>query len=529
MKKIYCLILFSIFFFSFSATAQILSPIASLTTSIDGETQGFFIGKTTIDGVFQGFKMDILHDTPLVYEMDVIPLFGYTAIKAIDSIKIIQIDSNFFESLQDIENISNLDGKNFTNVDIIAENGPFLLSSNTGRVEIQSELPYAIGSFMNQPIQTNTLYEFFIIATNSGLTSQFFGDISYLTSYEDNHNQRIQIKNKEGSVLWSDTAADYLFVIEDEEFTFYQQSSLYLLPLPTNQNREKIRISITPSNIIQHDMSSILENVSATSENIDIISDISEHIKLFQPFITTLSPILDGGLILLNTKDTVRIDGAVKSFSQFCFARGDDYEITISNQTQTPVISGDFRLIFLGDHMYTSQAKQSEIGISFPLFIFIFWIIALSLFILFRFCPKPTSSPVFKNINEQTSEKIRKYGFLFHIIAIISVFILIDREISFQFGMSVFGELFSLNFSLILLTFLGIQLLLWIIGFFALALPIKILLNSVFQYLGFDKSTKSIGKGVGLFGIWIFTALYVKLIINLLLLIVNPAGLFTMG
>lgn len=530
MKKIFCLCILILFSFSFSATAQILSSTSSLTTSLDNQTQGFFIGTTAIDGVFQGFKMDILEDYPLVYEINVIPLFGYTVIESIEMLKIIDINSITFESLKDIENISDLDGMVFTDVDIIAERGCFLLSSNTGQLHVNAQFEYAMSSFMNQPIKSSLSQQFFFVSSDSAMTSQFSGDISYITSYNNQPNQRVQIKNSDGSLLWSDNPGDYVFVIEDQDFTFYQKSSLYLLPVPLLENRERIHISVTPSNTADQEVSSLLQEVVNTSENIDLISDISQIINQFQPLITSLSPILDGGLILINTEDTVVIDGAVKSFSQFGFARGNTFDIIISNQTQNPTISGDFKLVFLGDHMYTSQAKESQIGVSFPLLIFSIWVIALVLFVLFRFYPKLFSTSPLKNIDEQQAQKIKKYGFLFHLIAIIVVFILIDREISFQFGTSVLDALFSFNFSLILFAFIGIQLLLWSVGFLALALPIKIISNSILQYLGMQKSTtSSIAKGIGVFGIWVFTAVYVKLVINLIFLFINASELFSMG
>lgn len=529
MKKIICLFLFVIFFFSISAHAQILSPTASLTTSLDTQTQGFFIGTTAINGVFQGFKMDILQDYPLVYEINVKPLFGYTVIQSIDSMKIIHTNDLTFESLKDITNISDLEGTVFTNVDIIAERGAFLLSSNTGKIHVDAQFEYAMSSFMNQPLKSSESQQFFVVATESAMTSQFIGDTSYLTSYTNQPHQRVQIKNTDGTLLWSDNPGDYIFVIEDQQFTFYQQSSLYLLPVPELENREEILVSVSPSNTANQQVSILLEEVTNTSENTDIISDFSQVIDQFQPLITSLSPILDGGLILINTEDRVVVDGAIKSFSQIGFARANTFDIAINSETQEPMISGDFKLIFLGDHMYTSQARESQFGVSIPLLIVALWIIALILFVLFRVYPTKTSSSFFKKIDEQTLKKIKKYGFIFHIISIFIVFVLIDREISFQFGISVFDAILGLHVSLILLAFIGLQLFLWSLGFIAVALPLRIILTSVFQYLGIDKKfSLSLVKGIALFGIWVFTAVYVKLVINFIFYFINASELLSL-
>ncbi|MFO7677765.1 MAG: hypothetical protein R6V50_05225 [Thermoplasmatota archaeon] len=526
MKKFLAIFIFAIFFFSLSASAQILSPTATLTAVLDSQTQGFFIGKTSINGVFEGFEMDIIQDHPLVYEINVIPLFGYTVIKSIDRMKMIHVDSLSPELLKNMDNISELNATTYTDIDIIAEKGPILIASHHGGMYVESELSYAICSIINQTIQSSTPNQFLVIASSSTLTAQFTGEPSYLIPYET--NQKIQIQESDGTILWSGISNEYIFVIEDEDYSIYQDSSLYLLPLNSNDSHTT-SISISPSDSPTQDIMTILDDITNSSEHIEIISDISENIKEFESVLSAVSPIVNGGLILVNTQDTVIIDGTTQSFSQIGFARGNTYEITLSNETNTPIIHGDFRLIFLGDHMYTAQANKSDTGIAFPILILIFWIIALVLFILFRFYPKFIQSKQFKQINEITMEKIKKFSLFFQISMLIVVFILVDREISYQFGTSIIDAILGQGLSLILIVFILIQLILWSIGFFALALPIRIITNSGLQFIGIGTSGRSLGKGIGLFGIWIFSALYVKLFINLILLFVSPASLFAMG
>ncbi|RLF56876.1 MAG: hypothetical protein DRN27_08890, partial [Thermoplasmata archaeon] len=118
--------------------------------------------------------------------------------------------------------------------------------------------------------------------------------------------------------------------------------------------------------------------------------------------------------------------------------------------------------------------------------------------------------------------------FILHIVALIIAFIFMDREISFQFGMSAIDAIIGQGISLILVGFILIELIMWVFGFFILAIPIRIITNSALRIFGIGKDGKAIGKGVGAFGIWIFCAFYIKLIINFIFLIINPGNLFPM-
>jgi len=104
-----------------------------------------------------------------------------------------------------------------------------------------------------------------------------------------------------------------------------------------------------------------------------------------------------------------------------------------------------------------------------------------------------------------------------------------DREISFQFGMSAIDAVIGQGVSLILLASVIVELIMWVFGFLLLAIPLRMITNSGLRIIGIGKGGKGIGKGVGAFGIWIFCAFYVKLIINMIFLIINPSNLFPMG
>lgn len=528
MRKTLILLGFIVILFTSSAAAQLLSPVAHLEGTLDADTKAFFVGKTSISGIFQGYQMDSFPDNPLFEEVNIFPLFGSSTFNDIDSVTIIDTQITDIELLEDITDLEENNVTQFSNVHIIAEDGPFLLAINHGNIHVQSDLSYAISSIINLDVSESHTDQFLVVLTTSRMNTQFLGESACLVPSSNNSN--IFVKDSTGNKVWSGSSTNTIFLIEDEDFTFIQDSSFYLFPTISEETYETVKLSISPADSHFIDISSLLEEVTGTASGFGDISDISGSIQGFETIISIASAMVNGGMILIETDDTFSVDDSSQTFSNMGFARGNKFDVTISSDTHTPTISGDYRLIFLGDHLYNSQAKESENGVAFPFLLVIIWAVAIVLFILFRFYFR-IARPILikKEIDEKRDEKIKKYAFIFHIVALIVAFILLDREISFQFGMSAIDAVLGQGVSLILLAFVIVELILWVFGFLLLAIPIRMITNSGLRIIGIGKGGKGIGKGVGAFGIWIFCAFYVKLIINLIFLIINPNSLFPMG
>ena len=138
-------------------------------------------------------------------------------------------------------------------------------------------------------------------------------------------------------------------------------------------------MSVSPSNLDSLDIYSLINKATTAAQSFRDISDISEKIEGFDDIISTISSIINGGLILVETDDIFTIDGSSQKFSNFGFARGEKFQATISPETETTKVQGDYKLIFLGDHFYTAQAKGSENGIALPIILILIWAVALAL------------------------------------------------------------------------------------------------------------------------------------------------------
>lgn len=497
--------------------AQILSPVAHLEGTIDLDTMVFFVGRTSFSGDFQGYQIDYLPSNPLFEEIDAFPLFGSSIFEDVSSVTIFDIET-IDQSLEDILNFVTDNFSRFSNVNIIAKDGPFILGTNQGNINTNSDLDYAISSVINFEFDEGSNNPFLAIITASQMNVQYLGESAFLAQSSDNGS--IIIEDSNGNTLWNEDSANKIFYIEDESFSFAQDSPLYLFPLV--ETNEDIELFISPAESCSIDIYSLLEDVTNAAKGFGDIPDFSDKIQGFDEIISAASAIVNGGMILVETDDTFTVDNSAQTFSGFGFARGNTFKATLSPGTQTTTITGEYKLIFLGDHLYTSQAKESENGLAFPFPLVIVWAVAIGLYLLFRFYLK-------KDTNKELDEKIKRYVLIFHIIALIVAFILMDREISYQFGSSVIDALLGQGISLVVVVFVVVELIMWMLGYLLLTFPVHIITMSGLKMIGIGKDGKDIGKGVGAFFIWVFCAFYVKLIVNLIFLVLNPGNFFQMG
>lgn len=499
-------------------TAQILSPVAHLDGAVDIEAMAFFVGQISFSGSFKGYNIDDLPDNPLFDEINAFPLLGNVIFENIESVTIFDVNLTNIDSLEDILNFTMSNVSQFSNINIIANKGPFLLGTEQGNINIRSTLDYAISSVINLDLYGGNKIPFFTIISQSQIETQFLGKSAFIAQPSSDGN--IKIIDDTGNELWNGDSVNKILYIEDVNFSFVQDSPLYMLPLI--ETNEDIELSVSPSELSDIDIYSLLEDVTDMTAGFVDIPDISDMVQEFDEIISTASAIVNGGMVLVETDDSFTIDNSVQTFSKFGFARGNKFKVTLSPKTHETKITGDFKLIFLGDHLYSSQAKESENGLALPVPIIIVWVIAIVLFLLFRYYIK-------KDVNKELDEKIKKYLLIFHIVALIVTFILMDREISYQFGSSVIDALLGQGVSLILAVFILVELAMWGLGYLLLAFPIHMITMSGLKYIGIGKDGKHFGKGISVLFVWVFCAFYVKLIVNLIFLVINPNNFFPAG
>jgi hypothetical protein len=494
-----------------------------LSGTLSKDTNAFFIGKTQINGTFTGFPMKQLVNSSIVQDMGGFPLIGACTIANLDAVIVAEdINITNANSLEELffhyfDHITQ-----YSDVDITTDNGLFLLGINQGHLTVSSNLNYAITTFIPLEIIPDTTTRFFLTATNKPLTMQCSGDITVLTTISDTGT--IRVKDRNGATLWTSTSPNNYLVIQEKKFSVTQHPPLSIFPLNDVSSTTPLKLSISPADPRDIDVTQLIENVSIALENFgegttsEFIKNLNELVTLIQ----ATSLVANGAMVFLQTNDTVTIDHSEQQFISVGFARFNTLEITNVDSTSEPTIQADCTLISLGNHFYVPQAKRTSDGIVFPYELLIIWILALCVFIYVRFFLKPA-------VDIKRDESIKRYAIFLHIIVFIISFLLLDFEINSLFGISAFTLLSLQGFSAITGAFFLLELIIWVLGYIILAIPLQLLVYSALRLLRIGKGGTGIRKAIGDLSIWVFCGFYLLLFINILFSLIHLNSLFPLG
>jgi hypothetical protein len=505
-----------------SATA-IFATSHDLNGTLKKDTNAFFIGKTKISGTFTGYPMERLINSSFVQNMGGFPLIGASSIINLDTVIVAEnIDISTATSLEELflryyDHITR-----YSDVDITTDNGLFLLGINQGILNVSSDLNYAVTTFIPLEIIPGTTTRFFLTVTNNPLTMRCSGDFAVLTTLSDTGT--IRVKDRHGTILWSGASPNNYLVIQDKKFSITQHPPLSLFPLNAATSTVPFTLSISPADPKDIVIKQLIENVSIAVENLgeDTTSEFIKNINEFDNLLQATSLVANGAMVFLQTNDTLTIDHSTQQFSSVGFVRFKTLDITNVGSSSGPTLQADCKLIFLGNHFYTPQAKRNSDGIAFPYEMLVIWILALCIFIYIRFFLRPP-------VDTKRDERIKRYALIFHIILFIIAFLLLDAEVNDLIGISAFTALLSQGFSMIAGTFLLLELTIWVLGYIILAIPLQLLTFSVLRLLGIGKGGNGIRKAMGDLSIWVFCGFYLLLFINIIFSLIHFNSLFPMG
>jgi len=507
------------------ATAQFLSPTPTIQGMLHQDTTVLFSGKTSITSTFTGYPMNALLNASLVEGMNAFTLAGANSIPTLSTVIVAEdIDITQVQNLEDLYVRYEDHITEYTNVEITTDTGLFLLGYPIGgTIIVQSEAAYAISSSLSLTVEQGTTIPFFVMATQTPMTLDFSGEYAVLAQPYTNASMRIV--DQHGKNLWSGHSPNNYLIIQDQHFQITQQPPLYLFPLnPKNTTAQPLSVLVTPAVPTTVNISKLLKSISAQTARFPTvnISEAPDKLQKFDTILSAASLIANGAMILAKTNDTLTIDRTPQTFKRVGFTRFHDLKITYAQSNSGPAIQGTVYLVFLGDHFYNQQAKNTTNGIAFPYGLLIVWIIALSIFIYIRFFLRPS-------VDQHRDKTVKWYALGVHLALLIVGFILLDREVSYLFGISAFDALAVQGMSMITGLFLGLELLMWVLGYVLLALPVRLITTSGLRLLHIGKGGRGIGAGIGDFSIWIFTVFYLPLFINIILSTLNISNLFAMG
>jgi hypothetical protein len=527
---------------------QFISPTANLDAEIEQPTIGVFVGKTEFKGSFKGYEtelpvdfssieelitfpvvydvLDDLFDVSILENLHIFPILGSCHFENIEQVTIVdiqKIQQLNLESISPDDLLELIEAIiSYKNVSLNAIDGMFIMGTGPNNITVDTELFFAISSIAQIGLTEGNETPLLALIANEQIPLFYDGNSVAVAKFTDEGN--ITLKDSNGNDVWSGDSTEKIFLIKDSNISPLQESLFYAFPLSKNENGIA-KLSVEPANPEYINMQTLFNEISNTSTGIEQfnLSSFTGYIEQYQELIETASIIVNGGMVLININDPILIDNTEQNFENFGFARGNEYTVTINGGSQPKAeINGNYKLIFLGDHLYTAQAKESENGLSFPILIVILWGIAIALFFIFKYYLKFET-------NKNLEEKIKKYSFIFHIGALILSFILLDREISFQFGVSALDAIFGAGIPLILLALLLVEAIMWVIGYISFAIPVTLISKQGLKTIGIGKEGKGISKGIGALSIWVFCAIYVKLFVNIIFLFINPSMIIPVG
>jgi hypothetical protein len=383
-------------------------------------------------------------------------------------------------------------------------------------------MKYAISSTIPLEISEGNTIPFFLMATLQPITMEFSGESAVLAQLAN--SSIIHIRDAQGTTLWSGNSINNYLHIQDTEFSITQEPPLFLYPINPEKTNQPLHLSLSPAELKDMKIQQLLQDVSSAASQFEQmnLSSVIKNIDSMSGILSAATTIANGAMVLVETNDTVTVDHTSQRFIKLGFVRFNNLEVTYPGGSAGPTINGDHKLIFLGDHFYNPQAKNSKNGILFPFELLIIWVIALCIYFYVSFFVRP-------DINEDKDEKIKRYALIFHIILLVVAFLLIDRAVSSQFGISALDALFSQGISFFFGVFLGLELFLWVLGFVFLAIPVRIMTNAGLRFLGIGKGGKGIGKGVGALFIWVFCVVYMTLFLNIMASMINLGNMISLG
>jgi hypothetical protein len=508
--------------FSVPVTA-LFTTLHPLKGTLTEDTEVFFLGKTSINGTFTGQPLEHFVNSSFVQQMGGFPLIGGSTLPDLQMV-IVAEDVNLTTATTLEEFLAHYYDHitTYSDVNLVTQDGLFLLGIQEGSIHLTSDLPYAVTTIVPFEIVPESITRFLVLGSLFPLHMQCSGNYAILTTLSDSGT--ILLEKNDGSVLWSGGSLnDYIF-IQDQAFSLLKDPSLCMFPLISTSSTNPVTLSIAPAASTDVQVQQLLQNVSQVLSTFgnNISTDFLERLNDLDTILHASSFIANGAMILQESNDTVTIDHTTQQFSSTGFIRFNSLEVSHIDSSSGPTITGDCTLCYLGDHFYNPSAKRSTDGISFPYELLFIWIFSLCVFLYVRFILKPP-------IDTRLDEKIKRYGLIIHLSVLILTFLLLDFEVNTLFGFSALASLLTQGFSATTAAFFLLESLIWILGFFLLALPLQLLSYSILRFLGVGKGGNGLWKAIGDVSIWVFCGLYLLLFFNILLSVIDLNSLFAMS
>lgn len=544
-----CFFLVLILFSSQTVSAQLVPGLHKMHTSVDEQTSVYFVGNISLNGSFQSVLLNTSLDTFTQYsdifqhsqyfndlnhfftweKLYGFPVFSNTTLSRVNAyvVNTSVLSTLNFDTLEDLHDVEELVLNKYSNVSVKVTNGIALVGSNKQQYTASKNKSYGIGgivqlSFSDDFPSTNIGIisddeSIITTQTNTSLLYPFESEIEII----DDNQLITRVSNPETIVLLQ----------TEHEMKLYQQSILHFFPLLTNQSASaSASISIVEKKSSEDELVSLIRNLNSKLSTMgeSSISDVfsfDENLNIIAPLV---SQILNSGIIILNSSKKITIDDTVFLNPDLIVGHSPAIMVTLDQQSDSPIeIKGNSSLVFVNNHLYSTNAESSDNGIIFPVWSFLFWLGAVAS-VLFYFLAKKYDS-IHQTFAESTLFTKKWEKLLLILSLFIICFLIVDFSVSLRFGLS-FLTILGMNVDAMItsLFFIG-QLLLLAIIFILYALPVQLIHDILCKtaiHNRYQRLTKII---IALPFFWIGIQLYLLVLFNIVLSFLPLNSVIPMG
>ncbi|HDO19198.1 MAG TPA: hypothetical protein ENG74_00555 [Thermoplasmatales archaeon] len=521
-----------------SSASASLTPTYKFEFSTSTDTKTVVAGHININGNLRGFEVS---GEMIPIDPSALTYLNFTYPDLYSTISWLMNSSNlrFFPMFPEhgemesigklyIINITSSDVLEFNNVELVSNNHSFVVGGDNEKASLVKEIPYAIISVMKGEFFENEESSFLLIITDDELVLKIFNSPSYiiapLSMVSDENGEQSSsgyisvIDSINGNELWRGTRGDWIMIAKMGPLNIHAYSPLTVLPLDVDGS---IIMDVKASGAVP-DGAELIGNVNSFTSGMGDgdTTGMFGSPDMLLPYITPMLNVLNGACALFDTNDTVSIDGKERRLSGMGLIRFDDAEFTIEESLNIKG-TGNGKLVFVGDSIYSDIPYYSVGSVDIPLQPVALWILSIGIIVIFTFVLKRKDEdeklfgifPI--SISNRDRDIIKLIFFILNVILLILTFLLFDFAFSYMLGVSAISSLHEKNL-MITGVMLGLQLFCITICYLLFALPVRLSVNTVLKFVGFEKERKGIGKVCGTVVMWIFGLGYIGFLLNVI-------------
>ena len=417
-----------------------------------------------------------------------------------------------------IFNLENRTVKRFENITLDIDNASIMVIGSNEELSFKKKVDYGIASFGEIEIMNDKANSLFIISEDN-LSLGIENSPSFVilpTSSTEEKECYARIIDNAGNVLWESSENNWAILASDNSLDILSLSQPHVILF---DETEDFYLELSSSNKLpdaERFFSSLEEMASSMGGEFPQIDQVSM-------FTSPIVDVLNGACVLFNSNDSIVIEGDEKKISDLCLIRVENAVFWLGKGDEGGIFlngEGKARLLFLGNSVYNEIPVSRLGGFLVPIQPIALWAIAIAIFIIFRLVLRgEEEKKVFGrfpiDVDQKKREMIKKIFFVVHILLAILTLFIFDMFLGETFGLS-FIPYLSKNVPAAGII-ISAEIVLISTCFVMFGLPVRIITNTLLNFIGLGKESKNVGKSLALLVMWLLSPAYLLFFSNALI------------